>query len=710
MCRCVILLFLLTIQILRADNVLVSIQSQSQTEMELLTEKVDQDIQLSHSSMRQTLGAIEATMSRVVDEDSEYFVAPVLSVPTWSMLKDIEYNMSTDDWTFEYQTMRAEPTTLNQFHRVLYFTKAGMAQHGDIDNQCLQDGISSEDCLSYLQNYYTVSPDFAGQAIDYITYQGTGSDDISTELSGEPSSLTENVKITIPHTRIRNGSLALARQETHVHPILGSQTQWTFGIGMLFWGVGNTMIYFDTFDLIENSFEQLAISRSNSYSLARHVSFWTERVQYDTSIRIAIVEYFLSPGYEIVNISVSLNYEDITPADCSGMTEKVNALADKTCLYAHDLCSPNTLLTGDSGDLISYAIPIPQHHAAGIQVNTLLNIRDVVTDRIIMNTLNFKTDTEPQDVCLAPKTETFDPILNVNVTIYKGHALVAQEIDGTFTVQNVSDNALGLPEALMTLVLSPKDEKADTYFADFPDEVIQLDELYITHAIQGSTAIPETPINNVTGVHDTHEGVLMTGRSQLELDRRLLQNCPLEYAWDASLECVTTQDWTLTGQHPRSFSSGNTYFVRRATFTVDDVSWLQSHSIFMDSSFAWSFLHQIQALVPSETRRGKSAFYFIFPVYEWPDKSPIGLKDKALVSFSWSVSKTSMTSRRLLEVRRTRPRGKEKPTTASKFKFQRVNKMPRIQLDTTKQKKQNTKSLHGPSKSFELMRKTRALF
>ena len=52
-----------------------------------------------------------------------------------------------------------------------------------------------------------------------------------------------------------------------------------------------------------------------------------------------------------------------------------------------------------------------------------------------------------------------------------------------------------------------------------------------------------------------------------------------------------------------------------------------------------------------ENKRGKSKAYYIFPIYQWPDQSPIGLKDTSVVSFAWSVSEyTGSSSRRLLSV------------------------------------------------------------
>ena len=693
--------------IVYSENILVSVQSKSQQDMDLLTAKVDEDLQQAHGGLRQTLGAIEATMSRVVDVDSEYFVAPALSVPTWGMLQDIEFDNVTSTWTFVYNTMRAEPGTLNQFHRVLYMTKQGVAVNGDVDNECLQDGVDVTTCLQYLQEHYTVPETLNSQDQDYLTFSSPDNSDIQTVITGEDTSLTQTVTITIPHTRVRNGQNALAKLEEYTHPTLGTQRQWTFGIGVLFHGVGSNMIIFDTFNLIENSFEQLAISRTNTYSLARHVSFWTERVQYDTSIRVATVEYFLSPGYEIESVSAMLNEGEVTTAECNDMQAKLDLLTSKECIYARTLCTPHVLLTGDTGDLISYAIPLPERATGGFKVNTMLTLRDKDTGVEILSSLNFKTEAVPQDVCATAQMETFDPASHVAVGVYKGHSLEVVHIDGSFSIQNISDTAMGLPEALLTLVLAPKDDVADNYFLQFPDENINLDELYISHALQNSNLIPDSVNNTIVGLSDAN-GV-NSGRSVVQLDPTLLANCPMESVVDyETAECVTTKDWSVSGGATRPKSTGgNVYYVHRVNFQIGggDVQWLQDHSIFIDTTAATNFLASVEQLVPDATRRSDSQMYWIFPVYSWYDQSPIGLKDKALVSFAWSVSKAPVSSRRLLAYS-PREKKEEEPSSVNKKVSMNRRKRKRLFLEPRSVKKVQKLS----EKEVSLLHKIRSFF
>ena len=85
-CIAVLSLFLLV----RGEPYLVTVQSKDQTSMEELTQKVDAEVRVGASGpSRVTLGAIEATMSRVVDSDSPFVVAHPPTVPTLALLQDI---------------------------------------------------------------------------------------------------------------------------------------------------------------------------------------------------------------------------------------------------------------------------------------------------------------------------------------------------------------------------------------------------------------------------------------------------------------------------------------------------------------------------------------------------------------------------------------------------------------------------------------------
>ena len=119
---CLLLLFLLQIH----SEVLVTIESQSQEEMDQLTEAVDTSSIDANGPMRTTLGAIEATMSRVVDVDSPYLTTVPQSMPTLTKIDDIAFDEANNVWTFKYKSMAIDPSnTVNSFNRILYLSKSG---------------------------------------------------------------------------------------------------------------------------------------------------------------------------------------------------------------------------------------------------------------------------------------------------------------------------------------------------------------------------------------------------------------------------------------------------------------------------------------------------------------------------------------------------------------------------------------------------------
>ena len=675
-----------------ADSMLVTVQSQSQADMDAITAAVDDDAHDPNGSMRMTLGAIEATMSRVVDVDSPYFQAPVQAVPTWGLLQDVSYDRDTSIWTFKYNTMAKDPSsTLNQFHRVLYMTRQGGAKIGDTDNVCLDEAVDINTCFTELNTQYTVPESITDATRDYLIFHDSSSGDkeIQTTVTVVPNSLMEEVVITIPHKRIREGATALAVSEQKTHAVEGVMTQWTFGIGVLFHGSGNNVVVFDRFNLIENNMDQMAMSVSNNYALARHAFFYTRRVADDHTIRVAIMNYELEPGYELQSITESVNGASVTTAQCAAMQAKIDALADKQCIVTHDLCTPQIISSSTANGVIqsiSSIIPIPADAGNEYALNTMFKVRKTGTTEDLLSTLNFKTSSV-EDVCAAPIVQAFTPAQHISVSLYQGYALNLQTIDGAFTIQN--STAMGMPETLLTLVLAPKDAAADTYFADFPSEHINLDDLYLSHAIDDAH-LPSAVSNTITGTSN--------GRSQINLDPTLLAACPLEtdIEYNTGITCVTTRDWTQNGrqldatQPPRPKSSPTMYFVRRVTNSADDKTWLSENIFANDGATAQTFMDRTDALVQcdapcvSSTRRAASEIYWIWPIYQYADQSPIGLKDKTILSFAWSVSSTAPTSRRLLS-----------------FPFERVAKQftssSSSQIMLNKQYKKTTKKLTIPT-------------
>ena len=626
-CICVLLVLLATTH----ASVLVTIQSQSQEEMDALTAAVDTASINPGGPMRTTLGAIEATMSRVVDVDSPYLVTVPQSMPTLTKLSDIEYDDTINSWKFKYKSMAIDPSnTVNDFKRILYLSKTGNFVSFDNGNPCLSESTTNSDCLTALQTNYVTPVQTLASDTDYLEFTG---DVTSVVTQPDSTSLVQEIDITIPHTVVRDN---IARREITTHPTEGQQIQYTFGIGMAFVGSGNNMIIFDTFTLIENNRDQVAITRLNTYAVAKHVSFWTQQVEADPSIRVVHIEYVLNVGQTLAAINASINAAEITDEVCAAMQAKIDAMDDATCITTQALCSPQHYETTTEYGLqtwASYTLPLPEG-VTEFKINTLLTTNDGAGLQTL-SSLNFITKHTPQTVCAAHTQTSFDPIDHVDVSLYRGHSLVQETLTDTFDVQNATQ-AVGLPDTLMTLVLSPKDAAGLNYFTSYTDEHINLDQVYMSHA-KHATDLPQSISNTIQGGDN--------GRSLISLDATLLQQCPVEVA-DASftltndLDCITTLDWDVTGHKERPKSSPHLHFVRRITNSPADRDWLRDNVFSGVTEAATTFLANTEALVPTN-KRAYSQIYYIWPVYQWPDESPIGLRDKAIVSFTWSVTKVA---------------------------------------------------------------------
>lgn len=646
-----------------ADSVLVTVQTKSQAEMDAITAALDTEAQNSEGPTRSTLGVIEATASRVVDVDSPYLQTVPRSVPTLAMLNQVQYDLATNKWTFTYESMRIDPNdSLNQFKRVLYLTKRtseGTPEWsvGDTGNTCLLTSTTDADCLQQLATDYTVPQELV-TGNDYLVFDET--DGVVSVVTDVQNSLLQTVQVTIPHTRIRdyvNSVEPLAYTQEILHPTEGLRKQYVFGIGMLFYGSGSNQIIFDQFHLIENNREQVAISRETTYAVAQHVSFWTQQVKHDPATRVVLIEYLLDAGHELNSINASINGQQVgLETDCAEMQARIDALENSACLTQYPLCVPQTYVTTTDGQVqtwASYVLPLPAWASSPFRINTLLNT--TADDRSILSTLNFETGHEPTDVCANAVAQEFSPSDHVSATVYRGQALVPTLTEGYFTVDNTS--AIGMPDALMTLVLEPRDAAAVAYFTEFQTEYINLDEVYMSHALDESLLPPDLS-NSMTGASG--------GRAELVLDSNLLTACPLETTSDydpspdSANTCVTTKDWAIEGQLARAYTP-HMYFVRRVTGSEADQNWLAGNIFAEDTASAQAFLAATLALIKPENQ-GFAQTYWIWPIFQWPGASPIGLKDTTLVSFAWSVSSSPPPSslRRLLGFKQdTRTQEKE---------------------------------------------------
>jgi hypothetical protein len=137
-----------------------------------------------------------------------------------------------------------------------------------------------------------------------------------------------------------------------------------------------------------------------------------------------------------------------------------------------------------------------------------------------------------------------------------------------------------------------------------------------------------------------------SGRSTLDLDPELLTRCPMyTNSLQQNIECATTQDWDLQGNHARVGAS--VYYVHQVFGTedteADDLAWLSSN-VFGPSDI--QTLRTFRAAVLSRPfltplaaqRKQHASIFWIWPVFLWPNAGPMGLVDRTVISLVWSIA------------------------------------------------------------------------
>lgn len=659
-----------------ATPLLLTIQTQSHRHIRQLT---------AQDSQRRLLGAMEATQSSVVDIDNTevpYDITHVQSVPTLSLLDSLAYDNVTEEWSFAYETMSLAAEMagqINKYYRILYFTRTGHdVGSSDTGNQCLQPDTSYESCLAYLRSDYVVLFDnpnasdttpqdrletttwAAGQPTDACAECG-----INATLHSQEGTAKQTLHLRIPHELIRN---ALARrrnstlQDSYSFVEIGAQQALDFGVGMMFLPrpelntagtPSNNVLVFDMFTILENTFEQLAISKRTAYSVATHVAFWTAVAANNPLLRVVTIEYLLDVGHVLLDVKMSTNNGSLASGgkmvpigaeDCAAMQALVDAMPSPLCLARQPLCTP--VATFDSSGFllqtfVTVVFPIPAWHSGDVfQFNTMLfsNLTSANggTGMRALSTLNFFTSHAPRLSCAPSTTVAFDATQHVLSELYRGHTLLAETISGSFSVFN--DTSLSSAEALSTLVLRPDDNaQALAYFQKYTDERLRLDELYMSHGKLSHT-FPSQITNTLQGTG--------SGRSTLALDNELLARCPLlSGTVQPDVQCATTQDWDLQGKHARSGSS--VYYVHQVFGTeeteAEDLAWL-SDNVFGPSdpqtlrAFRSAVLSRPFVTPAAAERKAYAAIYWIWPVFLWPNAGPIGLVDRTVISLAWSIA------------------------------------------------------------------------
>jgi hypothetical protein len=652
----------------------------------LLTVQTQQHVP-AQDSQRRLLGAFEATQSSVVDVENvdallPYEITHVQSVPTLSLLDSIAFDNVTEDWSFTYETMALDSPgqgQINRYHRVLYFTASGHdVGMSDAGNLCLQPGTDFSACMAHLNADYVVlvgaanaSDPLPRDSIESTTWAAGQPADacptcaITSVLETTPGSAKQTLHLRIPHSVIRR---ALARRrnstrsDSYSYTEVGSQPALDFGVGIMFLPQPdantaltppNNVLVFDMFTILENTFEQLAITKRTAYSVATHVAFWTAVAEDHPLVRVVTIEYLLDVGHLLTDIKISTNNGSlaaggsmlpISAEDCSAMQTLVDAMPNPQCLSRQRLCEPVPLIDGVGPNLqtwVTVVFPIPHWHTGNIfQFNTMLfsNLTSVNEGRGMraLSTLNFFTSHAPRVSCAPTTTVAFDATQHVRAELYRGHALVAESISGTFSVFN--DTSLSSTEALTTLVLRPDDSAESlAYFDKYTDERLRLDELYMSHG-KLAHSFPSYIGNRLLGTG--------AGRSTIALDPELLARCPM-FTGEAQqhIECATTRDWSLLGHTARVGSS--VYYVHQVLGTAeteqDDLTWLSSN-VFGPSdpqtlrAFRTAVLSRPFVTPVAAQRKRHAAIFWIWPVFLWPNAGPIGLVDRTIVSLAWSIA------------------------------------------------------------------------
>lgn len=646
----------------RSTPVMLTVQTQSPEHIHALT----------HSGQRQ-LATFDGTASSIVDVNEQYTATRVQSVPTLSLLESIAFDNKTEMWSFAYETMAVDssvPGQINRYHRVLYLTHSGHdVGSSDTANPCLQENMSYVECLESLrENYIVLDDDAVMPERDRLqTSENCSCHGIHATLEHHENSGVQTLRLNIPHQTIRN-ALSRLRNSTHADSLAqeerGIQPALDFGIGMMFLPQlsanlpvisPNNLLIFDMFTVLENTFDQLAVMKQTSYSIATHVAFWTAAAQSNAQLRVVSIEYLLDYGHLLTDVKIAINNGSLTDGgsmvpitneDCTAMNSMLldlqNAGIDSRCIVPHNLCEPNIVVDGSGSSLQTWAtvvFPIPPWHTGSVfQFNTMIfsNLSTAHGGRGMpaLSSLNFFTSHALRVACGASETVAFDVTRHVRAELYRGHLLVFEQIQGTFTVFN--DTSLSSAEALMTLVLRPDDsEEALSYFETYTNERLRLDELYMSHGKLTQT-FPSNIANRAVGTGN--------GRTTLQLDPELAERCPLMLTTPPEIGlCVTTKDWSLEGKMTRPTST--VYYVHQVgpESKETDLKWLADNvfgnadpgtiNAFRDATLAQPFINPL-----ASARKPYAAVFWIWPVFSWPNTPPVGLVDKTVVSLAWSIA------------------------------------------------------------------------
>jgi len=628
--------------------VVVSVQSQSQEAMAALTAIIDAESQ--HNPNRMVLGTIEATMSRVVDSESLYPEEKIRSTPVMSRLTNMRYNNGTQAWEVQYESMRHDPTSIvNTFGRILYFSRKDVElRAGDTGNPVLQPELAQAEQLARLGSQYVVSAgaSFGG---DYIDSEG-GAQGVTTRSVATPNSLRQSIAISIPHEYLI-GALA-TRSLEYYNAEYGNTTTWSFGIGMAFSSAnGMNMVMFDKFHLYEKNVAFYHVQAETKYSLAKHVEFYALDV--GETIKVVVFYFTLDDEKRLGGqVYTSVNGVALEQGACASMQALIDALPEPSCLVSFPLCQPQVSLVNGI-QAVSYAIPAPL--TGEISTNIILNVTDTnpAHEQELITSLNFKLSTS-SSVCLGGVATLHDPMqwaqVDVHTTSATGFMGPARTLAGTgaygtlLTETSDVHSAEVMSQALFTLVVRAKDAAQAQQYFDGTTQVLQLDDVLMSHAIGESPGLPAAPSRVAPDEHNNF-------RSRIEFTGGA--TCPFETpVASPAAKCLTTRDWDSTGAvlRPQSANTNN-FFVHEVLGTNGAESLAFLGRVFGSdgtTDLATAAVARYYAATQLLLAKPHARVYLVWPVYNWAH-SPIGLIDRTMISFSWSItSQPAASARRLL--------------------------------------------------------------
>ena len=503
----------------------------------------------------QFLGVIDGTMTRVMDvSDTDILYSQITHPPTMTMIEEVSFDEESLYWTFKYESMKSDPDgdSINNFYRVLYFSKVNTDyEKGDADNECLCDRQSVDctidACLQNMKDNYIVNSDLPSPSQqltgDFVTFSDTSSTNPPEILVKDfPGTAVQNITIKL-HTSYIKNTLGIQKTVTLTGTSEDLYTATRFGIGMLFISkslsegvpaAANSIIMFDQFDIVEDSFAHAALSISNSYSLARHVQFYISRVD-KTNVGLAHIEYYLDPSYNFLDFRASVNENLIGDDICESTKVEMRQLDCYVKETADSLC-----VADFKNNIISVTIPIPSttiEQSEPIQIQTTIKSEKTgSTEELpILSLLNFMSNGHVNTVCKDAFQETFSPIDYVELKIFKqGLGEVLEEVESASDYN--AGSSMSTVQSLVTLVLQPRDNTAAKTHFDTSSDTIQLDEIYMVHKLQEGIF----PEQEVRGVMDANL------RMRLQIPDNFYSQCPLEttaFVQTTEQKCVTTKDY-----------------------------------------------------------------------------------------------------------------------------------------------------------------------